>query len=122
MPAKKAASTAPSGNPPPAKKAPAKKAPAKKAPAKKVTAKKVTAKKVPAKKAPAKKATVNAGAPAEPAAPAEGATAALRPTRDQITHAAYLNFLRRKELGLPGDPATDWITAERQLVSCGLGG
>jgi hypothetical protein len=107
MPAKKAASTAPSGNPPPAKKAPAKK---------------VTAKKAPAKKAPAKKATVKAGAPAEPAAPAEGATAALRPTRDQITHAAYLNFLRRKELGLPGDPATDWITAERQLVSCGLGG
>jgi hypothetical protein len=69
--------------------APAKKAPAKKAPAKKVT--KVAAKKAakPAIKKPA--------------------------SYDAIAQAAYLNYRRRMDLGLPGDHDTDWLEAERSV-------
>ena len=85
MPARKSTTTDPSATPP------AKKTPAKKAPAKKTATRKVPA-----------KATAT-----EPSPP--------RPTRDQIAHAAYLIYRRRSVLGLPGDPATDWVEAERQL-------
>ena len=54
--------------------------------------------------------------PPEPAAPATTTTTLLHPTRDELTHAAYLNFLRRKQLGLPGDAAADWLEAERQIA------
>lgn len=57
-----------------------------------------------ARKAPVKKA-------AKKAAPA---TAAL-PSNDAIARAAYLNYRRRIEQGLPGDSRGDWLEAERQL-------
>lgn len=72
------------------KSAPAKKAVAKKAPAK------VAAKKAPAKKAAARKAT---------------------PSLDAVAKAAYLNYRRRMELGLPGDDDSDWLEAERSLMA-----
>lgn len=100
MPAKKAASTEPT---PPANKTAAKKSPAKKAAAKKAPA-------------PAMRAAVPPAEPIPSAATATRQAAALRPSRDQIAHAAYLNFLKRKERGLPGDPAGDWLDAERQLL------
>ena len=120
MPAKKVAATGPAATPatkkPPVK-APAAKAPAAKAPAavkplavpspKKTASKKIVA----VTAAPTKRAS----APAEPAAPAKIPTTPPHPTRDEIAHAAYLIFLRRKQLGLPGDSATDWLEAERQL-------
>jgi len=68
--------------------------------------------KTAAKKTAAKKIAV---APAEPAAPVGRPAALVHPTRDQVAHAAYLNFLRRKQLGLAGDSASDWHAAERQL-------
>ena len=64
-------------------------------------AKKV-ARKAPAKKA-AKKATAEKPAPA------------TRPSNDAIARAAYLNYRRRVEQGLPGDSRGDWLEAERQL-------
>ncbi|MBM3863810.1 MAG: hypothetical protein FJ385_07680 [Verrucomicrobia bacterium] len=39
-------------------------------------------------------------------------------SREAVAHAAYLNYRRRIEKGLPGDPHGDWLEAERQL---GLG-
>ncbi len=61
---------------------------------------------VPAKKAaPTKKA-------AKKVAPAKHAT---KPTLEELTRAAYLNYRRRVELGLPGDSHGDWLEAERTL-------
>jgi hypothetical protein len=91
MPAKKAATPAPSATPA------ATTPPAKKAAVKKTAAKKTVA--------------------AKPAAAAKADSSPRLPTRDEITQAAYLVFLKRKELGLPGDSATDWLEAERQLLS-----
>ena len=79
----------------------AKKAAAK-APVKK-TAKKVVKK--PTEK-PAKQG------PAQKSAPAGVA----RPSNDVIARAAYLNYRRRVERGLPGDSRADWLEAERQLA------
>jgi hypothetical protein len=59
-----------------------------------------------AKKSPAKKSAVKP----EPVAPAKPVA-----TPDMIARAAYLNYRRRVELGLPGDSQTDWLEAERQL-------
>lgn len=69
-----------------------------------------------AKKAAAKKTAVKKTVATKPAAAAKADSSLLRPTRDEITQAAYLVFLKRKELGLPGDPSTDWLEAERQLL------
>ena len=77
-------------------------APAKKA-AKKAAAKKATAKKAPAQKTPA----------ATPAAPAP--QPALPLSREQIAHAAYLNYRSRVEKGIHGDSTGDWLDAERKL-------
>ena len=74
----------------------AKKAPAKKAPAKKAAAKKTTAKKAPAKKAVAAKKVTP-------------------PSPDALAKAAYLNYRRRVEQGLPGDTHGDWLAAVDQL-------
>ncbi|MCX6845425.1 MAG: hypothetical protein NTU84_02470 [Verrucomicrobia bacterium] len=71
----------------------------------KKTAKKVAKKAVP--EAPAKKAAKKAVA--EKPAPAP------RPSNDAIARAAYLNYRRRVEQGLPGDTRGDWLEAERQL-------
>jgi hypothetical protein len=37
------------------------------------------------------------------------------PSREAVAHAAYLNYRRRVEKGLPGDSHGDWLEAERQL-------
>jgi hypothetical protein len=39
---------------------------------------------------------------------------AVKPSLDAIARAAYLNYRRRVELGLPGDAKGDWLEAERQ--------
>jgi hypothetical protein len=72
----------------------AKQAPAAEA-APKPAAKKA-AKKTVAKKAPAAKKIV------------------AKPSLDTIARAAYLNYRRRVEQGLPGDSHDDWLEAERQ--------
>jgi hypothetical protein len=67
--------------------------------AKKVAVKKLPAKKsapATAKKTPAKKPTT-------------------KPSLDVIARAAYLNYRRRVELGLPGDSHGDWLEAEKQF-------
>lgn len=73
-------------------------------PVAKKAAKKAVAKKAPAKKtaAPAKKAAAKKVAPP-------------KPSLDLIARAAYLNYRRRVEQGLPGDSHGDWLEAERQM-------
>ena len=91
-------------------------------PAKKTT-KKVAAKKAAVTPAPAKKAAVKAPAKKAAAkkAPAKKATAKkaakkAAPSLDAVAKAAYLNYRRRMELGLPGDDDSDWLEAERSLM------
>ncbi len=65
----------------------------------------------PAKKAAAKKTA---------AAPAPAAKkAAAKPSLDAVARAAYLNYRRRVEQGLPGDSHGDWLEAERQFSQPG---
>jgi hypothetical protein len=92
--AKKTAEPASEKIPAPAKPA-AKKAPktAETAPAKKAAAKKIAAKKTALKKP-------------EPAS---------KPSLDTVARAAYLNYRRRVENGLPGDSHGDWLDAERRF-------
>ncbi len=59
----------------------------------------------------AKKVAAKKAAPA--AAPAVKKTA-VKPSLDAIARAAYLNYRRRVEQGLPGDSHGDWLEAERQ--------
>jgi DNA-binding protein HU-beta len=78
------------------------------------------AKKAPAKKAVAKKAVEPESAPAPAPTPASPATpvakkVATKPSLDVIARAAYLNYRRRVEQGLPGDSHGDWLEAERQF-------
>ncbi|HEX7261102.1 MAG TPA: hypothetical protein VF258_04750 [Luteolibacter sp.] len=40
---------------------------------------------------------------------------AAKPSLDAIARAAYLNYRRRVEQGLPGDSHGDWLEAERQF-------
>jgi len=92
-------------------------------PAKKTTPKvaaKKTAASAPPKKAPARKvakpATKKVAKPAakKAAKPAEKpATGKSFASHDAVAHAAYLNYRRRMDLGLPGDHDTDWLEAER---------
>lgn len=77
------------------KKVAAKKAAEKVAPTKKAAVKKVAAKKVAAKKTPAKKKAT--------------------PSTEAVAKAAYLNYRRRVEEGLPGCHDSDWLEAERSL-------
>lgn len=80
-------------------------------PAKKTT-KKVAAKKTAVKAAPAKKtAAKNAD---EPAAGKAARKAAV--SIEAVAKAAYLNYRRRMELGLPGCHDSDWLEAERSLT------
>jgi len=39
-----------------------------------------------------------------------------RPPLEALARAAYLNYRRRVEQGLPGDSHGDWLEAERQLT------
>lgn len=67
-----------------------------------------------AKKAVAKKATaIKTSIPAKKAAAKKVATP--KPSLDVIARAAYLNYRRRVEQGLPGDSHGDWLEAERQM-------
>ena len=73
----------------------------------------VIAKPAPKKAAKnAKKVAVEAAtiSPAATAAPKKTA----KPSLDVIARAAYLNYRRRVEQGLPGDSHGDWLEAERQ--------
>jgi len=94
-------------------------------PAKKTTPKvaaKKTATPAPPKKAPAKKAAKPAPKKAakKAAKPVAAKSSAKKPAKgkstasyDAIAHAAYLNYRRRMDLGLPGDHNTDCLEAER---------
>lgn len=87
----------------PAKKT-TKKAVAEKAPAKKKKVKKIASKKATKKIAkPAKKAAIKPKVMKSP------------PSLEAIAKAAYLNYRRRMELGLPGNNDSDWLEAERSL-------
>ena len=72
------------------------------------------AKKAPAKKAVAKKATKTAAKKAVKTE-VKKATVKKLPNYEAIAEAAYLNYRRRMDLGLPGDHDTDWLEAERSL-------
>ncbi len=65
-----------------------------------------------------KKVAADADAPAAkeaiPAAAPAARKAAAKPSLDAIARAAYLNYRRRVEKGLPGDSHGDWLEAERQ--------
>lgn len=100
----------------------AKKSATKKAPAKSA---KTTAKKAPSKK-PAPKRPVAARTKAVTATPARvmtrkrggktEITAVIGSvTSEDIATRAYFIGERRRHLGLPGDPQSDWLEAERQL-------
>jgi hypothetical protein len=71
------------------------------------TAKKATKK--AARKTTAEKSAASKSPAPRPAAP--------KVTADTIARAAYLNYRRRVEQGLPGDSHGDWLEAERQLAS-----
>lgn len=79
-------------------------------PAKKMTKKtaaKTAVKAAPAKKAAAKKATKPAAEKAPKKAPI---------SIEAVAKAAYLNYRRRVEEGLPGCHDSDWLEAERSLA------
>ena len=42
--------------------------------------------------------------------------ASAKPSPDVIARAAYLNYRRRVEQGLPGDSRGDWLEAERYFT------
>jgi hypothetical protein len=60
------------------------------------------------------KATISNSSPAELPPKPTVKPAAARPSLDWIARAAYLNYRRRVEQGLPGDSQSDWLEAERQ--------
>ena len=95
---------------------PAKKSKAEAAP-KVVKAKKSAA---PAAKTAPKTATKSAAkaksAPAKSAKPAAPEPAPVI-TQDQIATRAYYIGERRQTMGWPGDPSSDWIEAEAQLIA-----
>lgn len=77
---------------------------------KKVVAKKSAAKKTVAKKlisAPAKKT-----APTSSAKKPSKKVVTPKPSLDAIAKAAYLNYRRRIENGMPGNSQSDWLEAE----------
>lgn len=76
---------------------------------------KKAAKKAAAKKAAAKKVAAKEVAPAV-AKTASAKKAAVKPSLDVIARAAYLNYRRRVEQGLPGNSQGDWLEAERQFA------
>jgi hypothetical protein len=72
-----------------------------------------------AKKAAKKKAVSDVSEPKAPRKTAPKKVAvktAARPSIDAIARAAYLNYRRRVEQGLPGDAHGDWLEAERQAL------
>lgn len=67
----------------------------------------------PAVKAAKKTAAKKSEASPKVKAAKKSATAA--PHIDHIARAAYLNYRKRVEQGLPGDTDSDWLLAEQQL-------
>lgn len=85
-------------------------------PAKKTTRKSIEPAAAPKKAAPAKKAAKKTAAKtATKTVKTVSAPPAPKVTPDMIARAAYLNYRRRIEQGLPGDRESDWLEAERQL-------
>lgn len=95
---------------------PAKKSKAEAAP-KVVKAKKTAA--PAAKKAPKTATKSAAKAKSAPASAAKSSVPEPAPviTQDQIATRAYYIGERRQRMGWPGDPSSDWIEAEAQLVA-----
>jgi len=95
---------------------PAKKSKAEAAP-KVVKAKKTAA--PAAKKAPKTATKSAAKAKSAPATAAKSSVPEPAPviTQDQIATRAYYIGERRQTMGWPGDPSSDWIEAEAQLVA-----
>jgi hypothetical protein len=81
----------------------------------KTTPESAPAEPAPAAKKAAKKAATKAPAKKAPAKSVSAPKSASSPTPDAIARAAYLNYRRRVEQGLPGDSHGDWLEAERQL-------
>lgn len=82
---------------------------------------KPAAKKAAKKAAPAAKKTVTkkAVAASAPASTPAAKKAVAKPSLDAVARAAYLNYRRRVEQGLPGDSHGDWLEAERQFADPG---
>jgi len=88
--------------------------------AKKVTAKKTakkTTKKVAAKKTVRKaaKKTAKKKVQVQETDLLDFIQPAPAPTAEEISHAAYLNYLRRQQEGLEGCETSDWLAAEENL-------
>jgi hypothetical protein len=73
--------------------------------------------KIAAKVAKRKPATRKAADPSAPSTESLGKKPSPRPSLDTIARAAYLNYRRRVEQGLPGNSQGDWLEAERQCNS-----
>ena len=82
---------------------------------KKAAAKKTAAKSAPAKKTAAKKAAKTAGEFAPKKSPKKAPKKAAV-SFEAVAKAAYLNYRRRMELGLPGCHDSDWLEAERSFT------
>ncbi|MDP3851369.1 MAG: hypothetical protein Q8Q59_12750 [Luteolibacter sp.] len=82
-------------------------------PTKAPAAKKAAKKAVPAKSTP-ETGTSSAAKTAIPTIPVK--PTAPKASTEAIARAAYLNYRRRVEQGLPGDSRGDWLEAERQLA------
>ena len=103
--------------PKPAKKPATKKAPAK--PAKKA-AKKTAAKKASSAETSAARTRAATATPARVMTRKRGGKSVITAvigsvTTEDISMRAYFIGERRRYLGLPGDPDSDWLEAERQL-------
>jgi hypothetical protein len=73
-----------------------------------------------ATKAVARKAAAPAAkSPKASAKKSAAPKAPAKPSPDAIARAAYLNYRRRVEQGLPGDTDGDWLEAERHFSGTG---
>jgi len=88
-------------------------------PVAKKAVKKVAAKKAAPKAAAPKEVNPKAAAAPKEAAPKAAAKVSVRPSPDELARAAYLNYRRRAEQGLPGDSHQDWLEAERHFTRKG---
>lgn len=79
------------------------------------TSAKKSAVKAAAKKAPVKKAAAKKASTGKKVAVASAKPATAKPSLDAIARAAYFNYRRRVDQGLPGDAHSDWVEAERSL-------
>ena len=68
---------------------------------------------------PAKPSAKKAAKTAGKETPAAAKKAVAKPSLDAIARAAYLNYRRRVEQGLPGNSQGDWLEAERQFSEKG---